>query len=179
MRAVERRQPSLVIVDIALPGKSGLELVKDLRALYPKLPVLVVSMHDESLYAGRILRAGARGYVMKQESPQTLLRAVRQVLAGGIYVSPKMSAQILEIFSGRPTAGRASPIEGLSDREFEVFHLIGRGRKNQEISEQLHLTLKTVGVHQANIRRKLNLRNSSDLIRFAIRWEEAQSVAQG
>ncbi len=111
---------------------------------------------------------------MKQETPQTLLNAIRRVLDGGIYVSERMSAQILEAFSGQNSNGTKSPVEQLSDREFEVFHLIGQGRQNEEIAAQLHLSLKTVAVHQANIRRKLNLRTSSDLIRFAVRWEGAQ-----
>jgi DNA-binding NarL/FixJ family response regulator len=174
LESVAKLRPSLVIVDLTLPGKSGLELIKDLRALYADLAVLTVSMHEESLYASRILRAGARGYVMKQESPQTLLQAIRHVLNGGIYVSQRMSAQILEAFSGHNSRGVHSPVEQLSDREFEIFHLIGQGRQNEEIAAQLHLSLKTVAVHQANIRRKLNLRTSSDLIRFAVRWEAAQ-----
>lgn len=170
---VAKLKPDLVIVDITLPGKSGLELIKDLRALQPNLPLLVVSMHDESLYASRILRAGARGYVMKQEPPSILLHAIRHVLEGGIYVSERMSAQILESYSAR-AKNRTSPVEQLSDREFEIFHLIGQGRNNQEIAQQLHLSRKTVAVHQANIRRKLNLHASADLIRFAMRWEGAQ-----
>jgi DNA-binding NarL/FixJ family response regulator len=174
LEAVGRLRPDLVIVDITLPGKSGLELIKDLRALYPSLPMLAVSMHEESLYAARILRAGARGYVMKQEPPQTLLRAIRQVLDGGIYVSQRMSAQILETFSGQRPATSRSPIETLTDREFEIFHLVGQGRQNHEIADQLHLTLKTVVVHQGNIRKKLQLQNSADLLRFAMSWEEAQ-----
>jgi DNA-binding NarL/FixJ family response regulator len=176
MELVAKTSPDLVTIDITLPGKSGLELIKDLHALDPNLALLVVSMHDESLYAGRILRAGARGYVMKQEKPATLLSAIRQVLNGSIYVSARMSAQILETYSGRRAPASSSPIEQLSDREFEIFHLIGQGRNNQEIAEQLHLSLKTVAVHQANIRRKLNLTNSSDLIRFAVRWEGAHGT---
>jgi DNA-binding NarL/FixJ family response regulator len=178
LEAIGRAQPDLVIADITLPGKSGLELIRDLRALYPNLPILAVSMHEESLYAARILRAGARGYVMKQESPSTLLNAIRHVLKGGIYVSQKMSAQILESFSGHHPHGSSSPIEQLSDREFEVFHLIGQGLKNQEIAQQLHLSLKTVTVHQTNIRKKLNLHTTPDLIRFAIRWESTQGSVQ-
>lgn len=176
---VGKLKPDLVIVDITLPGKSGLELIKDLRSLFPALAILAVSMHDESLYAARILRAGARGYVMKQESPLTLLRAIHQVLEGGIYVSERMSAQILESYSKPSGAAYSSPIEQLTDREFEVFHLVGQGRTNQEIASQLHLSLKTIAVHQANIRRKLHLASSPDLIRFALRWEAAHGPAAG
>jgi DNA-binding NarL/FixJ family response regulator len=175
-QAVAALHPDLVIVDITLPGKSGLELIKDLHAAYPDLALLAVSMHDESLYAARILRAGARGYVMKQETPQTLLHAIQQVLEGRIYVSERMSAQILEsYYSAHRAANSASPIEQLSDREFEIFHLVGQGRKNEEIAQQLHLSTKTVSVHQGNIRRKLSLKNASDLIRFAMRWEDARA----
>ena len=171
--SVAKLAPDLVMVDITLPGKSGLELIKDLRASHPHLAILAVSMHEESFYASRILRAGARGYVMKQETPQTLLHAIRQVLEGKIYVSARMSAQILESYSGPRLRASTSPIEELSDREFEIFHLIGQGRNNQEIAQQLHLSLKTVAVHQGNIRRKLSLATSSDLIRLAVRWAGA------
>lgn len=174
MECVERLKPDLAIVDITLPGKSGLELIKDLQAVHPALALLAVSMHEESLYASRILRAGARGYVMKQETPGRLLQAIRRVLDGGIYVSEKMSVQILESYSARRPSTSSSPIEQLSDREFEIFHLVGQGRDNPEIAQQLHLSLKTVAVHQANIRKKLRLRSSSDLIRFAVRWETSQ-----
>ena len=174
LELIGKAKPDLVIVDITLPGKTGLELIRDLRALHPHLALLVVSMHEELLYASRILRAGARGYVMKQETPQRLLYAIRQVLDGGIYVSERMSAQILESYSKPHVPGGDSPIETLTDREFEVFHLVGLGRKNREIAEQLHVSLKTVAVHQSNIRRKLTLVSSSDLIRFAVRWEAAQ-----
>jgi DNA-binding NarL/FixJ family response regulator len=177
LQLVGQARPDLVIADITLPGKSGLELIKDFRALFPDLPVLAVSMHDESLYASRILRAGARGYVMKQETPQTLLKAIRHVLEGGIYVSESMSAFILESFSGRHSHAGTSPVEQLSDREFEIFHLIGQGHNNQDIAAALHLSLKTVAVHQANIRKKLQLRSGAELIRFAVRWEEAQGEA--
>lgn len=176
LRAIASLGPDLVILDITLPGKTGLELIKELRLLHPKLLVLAVSMHEESLYAARILRAGARGYVMKQETPATVLRAICHVLNGGIYVSERMSAQILESFSGKHPRVNAAPLEQLSDREFEVFHLIGKGQQNQEIADQLQLSLKTVAVHQANIRRKLLLRTSADLIRFAVRWEAAQEL---
>jgi DNA-binding NarL/FixJ family response regulator len=173
MQHVDKLEPDLVMIDITLPGKSGLELIKDLRAAHPELPLLAVSMHDEFLYASRILRAGARGYVMKQETPQTLLQAIRLVLEGGIFVSDRMSARILENYSIQRPLGCSSPIEQLTDREFEIFHLIGLGRDNHAIAAQLHLSLKTVAVHQVNIRRKLNLTSTPDLIRFALRWEGA------
>lgn len=166
--------PDLVLVDISLPDRSGLELIKDAHALYPHLPLLVVSMHDESLYAERVLRAGGRGYVMKQEGGKKLMLAIRQVLSGQIYVSEKMSAKILEIFSGRRSGALHSPVERLSDREFEVFQLIGQGQGTRQIAQHLHLSVKTVEVHRANIKRKLELKSGTDLVRYAIRWAEAQ-----
>lgn len=163
----------LMLLDLSLPGKSGLELIKDIRALRPDLPLLVVSMHDEALYAERVLRAGGRGYIMKQEGGKRLMLAIRQILAGQIYVSENMSAKILELFSGRrPEAAKTLP-ELLSDREFEVFHLIGQGVPTREIAERLHLSVKTVEVHRAHIKQKLKLNSASELVRQAIRWVES------
>ncbi|HTL55853.1 MAG TPA: response regulator transcription factor [Candidatus Limnocylindrales bacterium] len=164
----------LALIDISLPDKNGLELIKDLQTLHPQLPILVVSMHDEALYAERVLRAGGRGYIMKQEGGKKLMEAIRQVLGGQIYVSEKMSAKILEIFSGRRNDGIKSSVENLSDREFEVFQLIGQGQGTRQIAQHLHLSIKTVEVHRANIKRKLELNSATDLVRYAVRWTEAQ-----
>jgi len=166
--------PDLALIDISLPDKNGLELIKDLQTLHPQLPILVVSMHDEALYAERVLRAGGRGYIMKQEGGKKLMEAIRQVLGGQIYVSEKMSAKILEIFSGRRPDAVKSSVESLSDREFEVFQLIGQGQGTRQIAQHLHLSIKTVEVHRANIKRKLELKNATDLVRYAVRWTEAQ-----
>lgn len=174
LQAVGTLLPDLALVDISLPDKNGIELIKDLQTLHPKLPVLVVSMHDETLYAERVLRAGARGYIMKQEGGKKLMEAIRQVLGGQIYVSEKMSAKILEIFSGRHAAAMKSAVECLSDREFEVFQLIGQGQATRQIAQHLHLSIKTVEVHRANIKRKLELKSATDLVRYAVRWSEAQ-----
>jgi DNA-binding NarL/FixJ family response regulator len=165
-----------VIADISLPGKNGLELIKDFQAMQPGLPVLVISMHDESLYAERVLRAGGRGYIMKQEGGKKLMQAIRQVLEGKIYVSEKMSADILETFSGRRAGAEGSPVEKLTDREFEVFQLIAQGKGTRDIAEKLHLSVKTVEVHRANIKAKLKLKSGSELIRFAVRWSESQDA---
>jgi DNA-binding NarL/FixJ family response regulator len=170
-------KPDLVLADISLPDKNGLELIKDIRALAPDVLILVVSMHDEALYAERVLRAGARGYIMKQEGGRKLMEAIRQILSGQIYVSEKMSARILEIFSGRRTQAGGSPVERLSDREFEVFQLIGEGKGTREIAGHLHLSVKTVEVHRANIKEKLSVKTATDLVRFAVRWVEAQGVS--
>ena len=173
--AISKGKPDLALVDISLPDKNGLELIKDLRVLCPDVPILVVSMHDETLYAERVLRAGGRGYVMKQEGGKKLMAAIRQVLNGQIYVSEKMSAKILEVFSGRSKPG-GSPVERLSDREFEVFQLIGAGKGTREIADHLHLSVKTIEVHRANIKEKLNVKSATDLIRHAVRWAESQSA---
>ena len=175
LQAVGTLFPDLALVDISLPDKNGLELIKDLQTFHPQLPILVVSMHDEALYAERVLRAGARGYIMKQEGGRMLMEAIRLVLRGQIYVSEKMSAKILEIFSGRRADAMKSAVESLSDREFEVFQLIGQGQGTRQIAQHLHLSIKTVEVHRANIKRKLELKNANDLVRYAVRWTEAQN----
>jgi DNA-binding NarL/FixJ family response regulator len=170
LAALEASEPDLILVDITLPGKSGLELIKDIKAMHPGLPVLVISMHDESLYADRVLRAGARGYITKHEGGEKLMRAIRCVLSGKIYVSEKMSAHILEIFSRGQTTPQRPAIENLSDREFEVFELIGEGLSAHQIAARLHLSAKTVDAHRANIKGKLKIQTSAELISFAARW---------
>ena len=165
----------LALLDISLPDKNGLELIKDLRSLRPEMLILVVSMHDEMIYAERALRAGARGYIMKQEGGQKFLAAMRQVLGGQIYVSDSMSARILEIFSGKQIGQGGSPVHKLSNREFEVFQLIGRGVSTRQIAEQLHLSIKTVEVHRANIKEKLGLKTATELVRFSLRSMDSQS----
>jgi DNA-binding NarL/FixJ family response regulator len=169
LAALEVSVPDLVLLDITLPGKSGLEVIKDIKAIQPGLPVLVVSMHDESLYADRVLRAGARGYITKHEGGEKLLQAMRHVLSGKIYVSETVSAHILDVFSGGQTRRRSS-IENLSDREFEVFELLGEGLSARQIAARLHLSAKTVDAHRANIKEKLKIKTSAELISFAARW---------
>jgi len=170
---VSKQKFDIVLCDISLPDKSGLELIKDIRALQPDLPILVVSMHDEMIYAERVLRAGGRGYIMKQEGGVKFIHAIRQVLTGQIYVSEKMSSRILEIFSGVKAKAGHSPVSKLSDREFEVFQLIGLGKGTRDIAEQLHLSVKTVEVHRANIKTKLEIKTATDLVRFAVRWADS------
>jgi DNA-binding NarL/FixJ family response regulator len=170
---VAKQKFDLALVDVSLPDKNGIELIKDLRALSPALPVLVVSMHDELIYAERVLRAGARGYIMKQEGGQKFLQAIRQVLAGQVFVSEKMSARILETFSGKE-GGAGSPVRQLSDREFEVFQLIGQGIGTSEIAMRLRLSVKTVEVHRANIKQKLDVTTATELVRYAVRWLDSQ-----
>ncbi len=171
--AINLDRPDLVLADISLPDKNGLELIKDVQALHPGLPMLVISMHDESLYAERVLRAGGRGYIMKQEGGKKLMEAIRRVLNGQIYVSERMASRILEVFSGRPIEKSANPVGSLSDREFEVFQWLGQGKGTREIAAQMHLSVKTVEVHRANIKRKLGLKSAPELVRCAVQWAEA------
>ena len=174
LEQIEKLKPDLTIVDITLRSTSGLELVKDLRIRAPGVPALVISMHDESLYAERVLRAGGRGYVMKQEGGKKLMEAIRHVLSGQTFVSPKISAKILDAFSGRRPEG-SSPVEQLTAREFEVFQLIGAGLSTKEIAARLHVSAKTVEVHRVNIKQKLKVATAPELIHFAVRWMESQS----
>lgn len=174
LEKVRLLKPNLVVADITLPGGDGLELIKDIQALEPNVSVLVLSMHDESLYVERVLRAGGRGYVMKQEGGKRIMEAIRQVAAGHIFVSEKMSAKILEIFSGRRAEPGQSPVETLTDREFQVFQCIGRGVGTKEIAKELHVSPKTVEVHRANIKAKLKIKSMAELIRYAVRWVDSE-----
>jgi len=169
LRAIKELKPDLALVDISLKDSDGIELLKELRAAVPELPVLILSMHDESLYAERALRAGARGYIMKQEAPQTLLSAVRKVLSGEVYVSDKMGATLLQRIVGGRKPGGNLPMDRLTDRELEVFGMIGAGQSVKEIADRLCLSVKTVEAHREHIKEKLNLKNSAELLRFAIR----------
>jgi len=174
MADLSKRQPDLMLADITMPGRSGLEFIKDALALYPALPILILSMHDEQLYAERALRAGARGYIMKEAGGEKLLAAIRHVLSGRVYVSERISAGFLDAMTGRRPRGSTSPIEKLSDREFEVLQLIGQGKSTRDIAAQLHLSSKTVDVHRAHIREKLELKDVTSLVRYAVRWVETQ-----
>jgi DNA-binding NarL/FixJ family response regulator len=156
-------------VDVSLKGGDGIELVKELKAGDPDIVVLVLSMHDEQLYAERALRAGARGYIMKQEAPKALLDAVRRVLGGEIFVSPKMGASLLNRMVGSKTATSVSPMERLTDRELEIFRMIGAGLSVRQIAEKLFLSTKTVEAHREHIKEKLGMKSSNELLRFAIR----------
>lgn len=174
--AIERERPDLVLTDLTMPGRSGLDLIKDLAALDSALKILVVSMHDETLWAERALKAGAKGYVMKECDSSTVLAAVRTVLAGGIYLSPAMSARVLGAFAAtRPRGSSVSPLETLSDREFEVFRLFGEGRTAKEIAAQLSISPKTVAVHRDHIKDKLGFVTSAEMIRAAVRWVETHA----
>jgi DNA-binding NarL/FixJ family response regulator len=181
IEAIISMRPDLVLTDITLPGRSGLELIKDIHAVRPDLPVLVISMHDESLYAERALRAGARGYIMKHESGSKLVEAVRSVLRGEVYVSEKTSARVLGLFSshGKAVSSTRSGIERLSDREFHVFQLLGQGLSAHEIGTRLHLCAKTIDAHRANIKRKLSIKSTPELISYAAQWSTHETLLTG
>ena len=169
-------QPHVAIVDISLENGSGIELIKSIKAMFPAVTVLVLSMHDESLYAERALRAGARGYVMKREAAKKVIQAIRSVLAGQLYVSDKIAALMAEKFVEGRTAATASPIEQLSNRELEVFQLLGLGHNTRQIADHLHVGFKTVQAYCARIKEKLKLANATELLREAIRWQESQQA---
>lgn len=176
LAVIQRTRPDLVLVDLTLKGRSGLELIKTLNAATPPRPVLVVSMHDETLYAERALRAGARGYIMKEEAPEKVLMAMRRVLDGQVYLSERMAARVLQQAAGTPHRPAASPVERLSDRELEVFRLLGRGRGTREIAEALNLSVKTVETYRAHIMTKLQLRHAPELIQHAVQWVQTEGV---
>ena len=171
-------QPDVAVVDISLKTGNGIELVKNIKARYPDLPVLVLSMHDESLYAERALRAGALGYIMKEEATEQVLVAIRRVLNGEIFLSEKMKSRMLQqITSGNRNKVVTSPIENLTDRELEVFRLIGEGRSTRQIAAELHLSVRTVEAYREYIKSKLNLRNATELVQHAFHWVHHQAAA--
>lgn len=174
MTVIRQLKPDLVIVDLSLPGANGIELIKNIRAEFQKLPVLILSMHDESLYALRALRAGAQGYVMKQEALENVVNAIREVLAGRPYLSQEMSAKLITNFANG--SNQANPTDKLSDRELEILELIGKGRDVHEIARALHISAKTVETHRAHIKEKLNLKNARQVTRFAVQWLESQAA---
>jgi DNA-binding NarL/FixJ family response regulator len=170
VQAVATAKPDILVVDISLNGPDGLDLLKDIRTRYPELPVLVLSMHDESVYAERALRAGAQGYIMKQEATEKVLVALRRILSHEIYVSERIANRMLQRYIGGASAGRPSSIADLTDRELEVFRLIGEGHSTRQIAEELHISVKTVESYQAHIKEKLSLRSARELVQHAIQW---------
>jgi DNA-binding NarL/FixJ family response regulator len=174
--AIATTKCDIAIIDISLKGSSGIELLKNIKVRYPKLPVLVLSMHDEAVYAQRALRAGASGYIMKQEGAEKVLIAVRKILNGEVYVSERLGARMLnQLVGGRATLA-GSPIDALSDRELEVFGLIGQGHGTRPIAEKLHLSVKTIESHRAHIKEKLNLKNATELVHHAIQWVQSEHL---
>lgn len=169
LQAIRDATPDFVILDISLNGPDGLELLKTLRARYPNLPALVLSMHDESVYAERALRAGANGYIMKQEAGDKVITAIRHILGGDVYLSDRLTKQMLQQFVNGSISPR-DPLAKLSDRELEVFRLIGAGHGTRQIAEELHVSTKTVESYQAHIKEKLALRNARELVQYAVEW---------
>lgn len=173
LNAIESLEPDMAIVDISLEGVNGVELIKNIKARFPGLLILVLSMHDESLYAERALRAGANGYIMKQEANEKVMEAIRQVLAGEIYVSDKLASKMLHQFVAGKSTPDGSLVQRLSDRELEVFQLIGQGHGTRQIAEELHLSVKTIESYRAHIKDKLKLKNATELVRYAIQWVQS------
>src|SRR5277367_6040359 len=170
VQKIESLKPDLVVVDISLTGPDGLDLLKSIRARYADLPVLMLSMLDELLYAERALHAGASGYIMKQEATEQVLVAIRRILGGEIYVSDRMANKMLHRFVGGSQDSPRSPVAELTDRELEVFRLIGEGHGTRQIAEELHISVKTVESYQAHIKEKLSLKNSRELVQRAVQW---------
>jgi len=176
LRAIETLKPDVAVVDLSLDkGLSGIELIKDIKTRFSKLPVLVLSMYDENVFAERTLRAGAKGYVMKEEASETMLTAIRRVANGKIYLSDNMSTRILSsLVKGQPEISRL-PVERLTDRELEVLELIGRGLRTGQVARKLHLSVKTIETHRAHIKEKLQIENASKLLQYAIGWVQSKN----
>ena len=170
LELIPKAKPDIAIVDIGLQGMNGLELIKNLQKRAPRVAVLAMSMYEESVYAERALRAGARGYIMKHESVSNVVTALQRILSGKIYLSEKSSESILESLGGDKSAQRGSPVDVLSDRELEIFRLLGRGFKNKQIADELSLSVKTVESYHDQIKQKLKFKDSSELLQFAIQW---------
>jgi DNA-binding NarL/FixJ family response regulator len=176
LAAIKSAPPDLVLADITMPGRSGLEFIKDMQAEHPEVPVLVMSMHDENIYAERVLRTGGRGYIMKNEGGERLLEAIRRVLAGQVYASQNVSAALLEVLTRHGAGAGAATPALLSNREFEVFQLIGQGLSTQQIGRRLNLSVKTVGTHRQHIKEKLKVRTAQELLQQAVRWAAAEQL---
>ena len=175
LQAIRESTPDFVILDISLDGRDGLELLKTLRVGHPNLPVLVLSMHDESVYAERSLRAGASGYIMKHEAADKVITAIRQILGGDVYLSDRLTKRMLQQFVNGSIEPR-DPLAKLSDRELEVFRLIGAGHGTRQIADELHVSAKTVESYQAHIKEKLALRNARELVQHAVEWSLAKGA---
>jgi DNA-binding NarL/FixJ family response regulator len=176
LETLDRCPCDAAVVDISLEGRNGIDLIKDIRARHPKMPVLVLSMHDESLYAERALRAGAQGYVMKNEPAKIIVAALRRVLEGGMYISERMTEKITRQFVQRGAAPSRDAVEVLSDRELEVFELIGHGLGTRQVAEKLRLSMKTISCYRQNIQNKLNFANAAELVHHAVHWAKINQI---
>ena len=168
--AITTLRPDMVVLDISLNGPDGLDVLKEIRANTTNLPVLILSMHDESIYAERAMRAGANGYIMKQEATEKVLVAIRRILQGEVYLSDRLTNTMLQQYVRGASPAKGSPLVNLTDRELEVFRLIGEGHGTRQIAEELHLSVKTIESYQAHIKEKLALRNARELVQHAIEW---------
>jgi DNA-binding NarL/FixJ family response regulator len=173
---IMKTRPDVALIDISLENESGLELVKQLRSRFPNVALIVLSMHDETLYAERVLRAGARGYVMKHETSKSVLASIRRVLEGGVYVSERIVNRMARRVSSARVPVSSSPVERLSDRELEIFRLLGQGRSTSQIAEDLNLSLKTVQAYCARAKEKFGVTSLTELLRAAIRWDDASQI---
>ncbi len=169
---IKKHKPDLVIVDISLKDSNGLDLVEEINREYPDLPSLVLSMYDESLYAERALISGARGYIMKQKAIEQVVKALRQVLSGGVYASQKIKDKVFDRLISSKRSNQKFSLDKLTNRELEIFRLIGDGFESKEIAERLHLSIKTVGTHRENIKEKFNLKHYTELVKFAVHWSQ-------
>jgi DNA-binding NarL/FixJ family response regulator len=173
LKAVTELKPDVVVVDISLKNSDGIELTKSIKAVHPKLSVIVLSVHDESVYAERALLAGAKAYLMKDAVSENIVKAIRTVLSGEIYVSNTISKKFLHKIAGDKAGTTKTPIENLSDREFEIFRLIGEGYKASQIAKQLHLSTKTIETYRSRIKEKINLPNATELLQYSIKWAKS------
>jgi DNA-binding NarL/FixJ family response regulator len=164
--------PELVVADVGMPGQSVVEFIKDLKALHPGLPVLILSTYDETIYAERMVQAGARGYIMKSEGGAHLLRAIRQVLGGQPYLSPAMAARVFDSFGGRRERAGDTRLSKLTDREFEILHYLGQGKSNRQVAKELCLSPKTIEAHRLSLYRKLGFKTPGQLVRYAVQLEQ-------
>ncbi|MBT3198477.1 MAG: response regulator transcription factor [Phycisphaerales bacterium] len=172
LKAIEQSKPDIAMVDISLKQSHGIELIKDIQIRWPDLPVLVLTMHDESFYAERVLRAGAKGYLTKAEVSSKVIEGIRKVLNGEVYISDAMASKVLTKLVGQKNGQLAFPIDTLSDREFEVFEMIGQGMQSKDIAQQLHLSKKTVDAHREHIKKKLGLETATDVLMYAVQWAQ-------
>jgi DNA-binding NarL/FixJ family response regulator len=175
-KALAELQPDLVIIDLSLKKSNGFELLHKVKAIDNKLPVLVLSMHDEKIHAERCLCAGARGYINKKEASESVIKAIRHILKGNIFLSENMTAAILNKFQNKPSDLALAPLETLTGRELEVFDLIGRGMVSADIARQLHVSIKTIGTHKERIKEKLGVKHSAELVRYAVLWVEKEGA---
>jgi DNA-binding NarL/FixJ family response regulator len=174
LKAIAELKPDVVVTDISLKSSDGIELTKSIKVRYPRLPVIIFSVHDESIYAERALRAGAHAYMMKETVSENIVKAIRTVLNGEIFVSDKISKKFLHKIAGDKAGTTKTPVESLSDRELEIFRLIGEGLKASQIAKQLHLSIKTIETYRSRIKEKLNLPNAAELLQYSIKWAKSQ-----